>query len=122
VKRASIYAAVALIVANAATGELTTQSAGPRNLAPVLLVLVYLTAARRSWLAWLLLETITGTLGIVCALGTVSPTTVAGVLALATTAVVFPLEPGRRQPDRTDRLSSDGGLKIDVIAVNPGHD
>lgn len=121
-RRAYVYLAAILIVVNAATGQQTTQSPGPRNTAPVLLVLLYLTTVRRSWIAWLLLEAATATLGIICAFGTPSSTTVAGVLALGTTAAVFPLEPSRRQSSRTDGSSSDGGLKVDVIAVNPGHD
>jgi len=122
VKRACVYLAVGLIVANAATGQETMQSQGPRNVAPVLLGLLYLTTARRSWLAWLLLETITGTLGIVSTFGNPSSSTIAGVLALATTAVVFPLEPGKRRAERLKGSPADGRLDIDVVPVGTGHD
>jgi len=111
VRRTYLYLAAISIVANAAAGQQTTHSPGPTTFAPVLLVLLYLTTARRNWLAWLLLETITATVGIVCAFGTISSTTVAGVLALATTAAVIPLEPGRPARGRLSEGSpSDNGV------------
>ena len=123
VSRRRVYIAAALIAMNAATAPQTTGSAGSAALAVVLGALLYLTASRRSWFAWLLLETITATFGVVT-IGAVvhgSAIAVAGALLLAITATVYPLEPGRTT--RSARRSAhDGSVEGGHAAVSPGHD
>jgi hypothetical protein len=124
VNRRLVYLSAILIAINAATAP---ETMGPQGAVPLMLalgVLLYLTASRRNWLAWLLLESITATVGIVTigAIADGSITAIAGALFLTTTAAVFPLEPGRatrrtRKPSTRDR-SVNGGH----VTASSGHE
>lgn len=120
-----MYLAVIVIVVNGLTGQQTTRASAVAQSAPLFLALLYLATARRSWLAWLLLATVTATVGILMAPGVIENKTsnwVAGMLYLATTAAVIPLEPGKGRGRRRKASPTDGSLGLNVVTVGPGHD